>query len=648
MSEYPSAGINKGFKQLPFHLPNQFTSDPFLHELISHFLPDDISDSIIPDLVRFGDLVVGPRIMELVADAENSADEVPYIKHSDVFTNQTNKLITSLGWQELKRIGIKEGLISIAYKRDQGIYSRFYHMIKHFLYTSSSAMVCCPLSMTDGCARALELDKEMNNREEINPVYYRVTSNDPDYAWTSGQWMTERTGGSDVSNNESFAFKSDSIIKIGDGSKANVIADYKLNGFKFFSSATDSQVSLILARDTTLPNSKTITLKNKNSTDRYNVPPIGCFLGHIHADNDTVILSRLKKKWGTKALPTAELELKGLKAQSIGLKGEGVKTIATVLNITRLHSAFGSVGYFHRALQIAKNYSLQRYVFGESLSENPLHLKTLAREESKIHGLLTLACHTAILVGAEECTPNVDKNTKNLLRILPALAKAINCKLSVPGCYECMEALGGIGYLTHDIEMNMGRLITDCQVNTIWEGTTNVLSRDVVATLQYKLPIRKSFIKFLKSSSSSVVADNSFTKYKHLIKDKINDLFGTDDEKKLNIPIEYARDFTLQLAALVILKLLVDLTISNIIKRDSNNFKPKFGLNYNIVVENDFTTLEYWADYIKTFKPSSTNKEDIPVNKNVSNSTSKSYQILFPDINKFRFSQGNGQGASRL
>ncbi len=647
MSEYPSAGINKGFKQQPFHLPNQFTSDSFIHELISHYLPDDISNSIVPDLIRFGDLVVSPRIMELVEDAENAAlaDEVPYIKHSDTFTNQTNKLITSLGWQELKKIGIKEGLLSIAYKRDQGIYSRFYHMLKYFLYSTSSAMVCAPLSMTDGCARALELDHKINKRKEINPVYYRVTSNDPDYAWINSQWMTERSGGSDISNMETFAFKSDSIIKIDDNGNKTVVADYKIDGFKSFSSALDCQVALILARDTTLPNSKTMILKNKNSVDKYKVPPIGCYLGHIHADNDTAILSRLKKKWGTKALSTAEIELKGVKAQSIGLIGEGVKTIAMVLNITRLHSAFASVSNFHRALQIAKNYSLQRYVFGKTLSENPLHLITLAREESKFHGLFIIASHTAILLGADECTPKTDKTTKNLLRILPALAKAINCKLSVPGCCECMEALGGIGYLTHDIEMNIGRLIADCQVNTIWEGTTNVLSRDVLATLQYKLPIRKSFIEFLKSSSNNT-DKSAVSRYQIFINDKVNELLGKEDEKKLNIPIEYARDFTLQLASLVILKLLLDLTSSNIIKRDSNNFKPKFGLNYNIVVENDFTTLEYWVDYIKTFKSSIINKEDIPINKNESNSVSKSYQLLFPNINEF--SQGSGHGTSRL
>ncbi len=649
MPKYLSAGINKGFKQQPFHLPNQFTSDPFLHELISHFLPDDISNSIVPDLIRLGDLVVSPRIMELVEDAENSAaaDKIPYIKHYDIFTNKTNKLITSFGWKELKNVGIKEGLLSIAYKRDQGIYSRFYHMIKYFLYSTSSAMVCAPLSMTDGCARALELDQQINKRDEINPVYYRVTSNDPDYAWINSQWTTERTGGSDISNTETFAFKSDSIVKIDDSeqNEQNVLADYKIDGFKCFASTVDCQVALILARDTTLPNSKTITLKTKKSIDQYKVPPIGCFLGHIHPDNDTVILSRLKKKWGTKAFPTAELELKGLKAQSIGLKGEGVKTIVPVLNITRLHSAFASVSNFHRALQIAKNYSLQRYVAGKTLSENPLHLKTLAQEESKLHGLLIINCHTSVLLGIDECTPNVDKDTKNLLKILPTLAKEISSKLSVSGCSECMEALGGIGYLTHDIEMNIGRLIADCQVNTIWEGTTNVLSRYVVSTLQYKIPIRNSFIKFLRSSNNNSAKD-TIDEYQNFINDKVNELLGKENQKILNIPIEYSRDFTLQLSAIVILKLLVNLTKSNIIKRNSNNFKSNFGLNYKIVVENNFTTLEYWIDYIKTFKTLSIEKDDVSVNTNISNSTSKNYQLLFPDINKF--SKGNGHGTSRL
>jgi alkylation response protein AidB-like acyl-CoA dehydrogenase len=46
---------------------------------------------------------------------------------------------------------------------------------------------------------------------------------------------------------------------------------------------------------------------------------------------------RLKQKLGTRALPTAELELKGVRAYLIGEESRGTKEIATVLNIARTH-----------------------------------------------------------------------------------------------------------------------------------------------------------------------------------------------------------------------------------------------------------------------------------------------------------------------
>lgn len=79
------------------------------------------------------------------------------------------------------------------------------------LYGPSSALFSCPLAMTDGAAFTLRELKRNNSNywsEELQVAYDNLTSNNPKKMWTSGQWMTEKRGGSDVtSGTETFALE---------------------------------------------------------------------------------------------------------------------------------------------------------------------------------------------------------------------------------------------------------------------------------------------------------------------------------------------------------------------------------------------------------------------------------------------------------
>lgn len=314
------------------------------------------------------------------------------------------------------------------------------------LFSPSSAMVACPFAMTDGVARLAELFGPFEDGG--TEVYERLTSRNPEFAWTSGQWMTERPGGSDVSNSETVA-------------TWEIDKQYKINGFKWFSSATDSQVCVLLA-------------KVEGDSNR-----LTCFLGNV--DLKKVKINRLKKKFGTVAVPTAELELRDMQAEIVGPLGKGVATISTVLNITRIHSAFGSIANMRRALHIAKQYSLVRKVFGRRLKEIPSHVRILATQEVLARGLLFLGCYACKLMGDNECqVKQTQHEYQQLLRVIPGVLKAISCKLAIASISESMEGLGGVGYLEHDVQFNIARLLRDAQVNPIWEGTTNTLASDFI------------------------------------------------------------------------------------------------------------------------------------------------------------------------
>lgn len=128
-----------------------------------------------------------------------------------------------------------------------------------------------------------------------------------------------------------------------------------------------------------------------------------------------------------------------------------------------------------RGIAIARDYAHRRKVFDKFLSEQPLHLTTLAELEIKYRGCLYLFLEVIILLGKNEC--NKSTNEENiLLRLLTPLVKLYTAKVSIEVTSETIEMLGGTGYME---DSDMPRLLRDSQVTSIWEGTTNVLSLDV-------------------------------------------------------------------------------------------------------------------------------------------------------------------------
>jgi len=183
----------------------------------------------------------------------------------------------------------------------------------------------------------------------------------------------------------------------------------------------------------------------------------------------------LKNKLGTKAVPTAELELNGTVGKLIGPQHKGVSVISTILNITRLHNAVASVSGMRRGIAIARDYAYKRYAFGKLLAEHNLHLTTLSDLEIQFRAGLQFLMEVLILLGKVECQ-KASKDEEILLRLLTPLLKLYTAKQAIAVGSECIECMGGAGYME---DTGLPRLLRDAQVGSIWEGTTNVLSLDV-------------------------------------------------------------------------------------------------------------------------------------------------------------------------
>ena len=430
------------FFQEPPRLGNQYDDDRVLRSFLRRYLTPHVLADAEPGLRRLGGRAAGEMI-ELAREAEGVPPvHVPF----DPWGRRVDEIRVSPAWRALQRIAAEEGIVATAYERMHEE-ARLHQFALLYLYHPSSAIYSCPLAMTDGAARVLEIEADEELRREIFP---HLVSRDPNEMWTAGQWMTERRGGSDVSGIDTVA-KCD-----GDA--------FRLYGNKWFTSATTSEIALTLA-------------KIEGSSE------LSLFMLRLR-DNDgrlrQIRIDRLKDKLGTRALPTAELALEGTPACLIGGEGGGVKKIATVLNITRLYNACCAVGFMRRGLALARDYATRRHAFGRPLCNQPLHVETLAKLQVDFEASFHLAFFAAQLLGKQEMG-TATAQEREILRLLTPLAKLFTAKKAVAVVSEVLECFGGAGYVE---DTGLPVLLRDSQVLTIWEGTTNVLSLDLLRALR--------------------------------------------------------------------------------------------------------------------------------------------------------------------
>ncbi|KAI0157201.1 very-long-chain acyl-CoA dehydrogenase [Xylariaceae sp. FL1272] len=501
------ASADSGFFQRVPVLKNQFLHDPSIKRVFKLFVPQDVAKAVAPEITRLGDEVLTPQIFDWVTDAERNQ---PYVAGGgkDAFGQPvSSKLVVTEGWRKLQDFNIEKGFSSQGYEDGLGQYTRVIIYLRVLLFESSSANVGCPAAMTDGAARVLQTQIRSNTlppdqKAVFQNAYDHLVSRDPRKAWTSGQWMTERPGGSDVSLSETVATYSPlpTNATACDPSAGIPLGPWCIDGFKWFSSATDSNMTILLAQ----------TPKGLSCfyapTHRYNPTLLTSPTGETGGTQlNGISISRLKNKLGTKPLPTAELELHNMRAWLIGKEGEGIKQIATILTITRIRSAVSALGHVNRGLAIARSFAEAREVGAgrgkrTKLTDSALHMRTLADMTVEYHAMTLLCFYCSYLLGTAEhasspCPPPSgivpitpsSRLVTPLLRVLTPLLKAYVTKQSIPLLYACMESLGGVGYLENaeSQHINIARLFRDACVLNIWEGTTDVLATDLIRALKH-------------------------------------------------------------------------------------------------------------------------------------------------------------------
>ncbi|EEI8252852.1 isovaleryl-CoA dehydrogenase [Salmonella enterica subsp. enterica serovar 4,[5],12:i:-] len=259
-----------------------------------------------------------------------------------------------------------------------------------------------------------------------------------------GMGMTEKQGGSDVLSNTTHA------ERLADDS-------YRLVGHKWFFSVPQSDAHLVLAQA-------------KGGLSCFFVPR---FLPD--GQRNSVRLERLKDKLGSRSNASAEVEFQDAIGWRLGEEGEGIRHILKMGGMTRLDCALGSHGLMRRAFSVAIYHAHQRQAFGKPLIDQPLMRQTLSRMALCLEG------QTALLFRLARAWEQ-RREAKEALwaRLFTPAAKFAICKLGIPFVAEAMEVLGGMGYCE---ESELPRLYREMPVNSIWEGSGNIMCLDVLRVL---------------------------------------------------------------------------------------------------------------------------------------------------------------------
>ena len=259
-----------------------------------------------------------------------------------------------------------------------------------------------------------------------------------------GMGMTEKQGGSDVLSNTTRA------ERLADGS-------YHLVGHKWFFSVPQSDAHLVLAQA-------------KGGLSCFFVPR---FLPD--GQRNAIRLERLKDKLGNRSNASAEVEFQDAIGWLLGDEGEGVRHILKMGGLTRFDCALGSHGLMRRAFSVAIYHAHQRQVSGKPLIEQPMMRQVLSRMALQLEG------QTALLFRlAHAWDRRSDAKERLWARLFTPAAKFAVCKGGIPFVAEAMEVLGGVGYCE---ESELPRLYREMPVNSIWEGSGNVMCLDVLRVI---------------------------------------------------------------------------------------------------------------------------------------------------------------------
>lgn len=354
-------------------------------------------------------------------------------------------------WHILMQGLIANRVHNLPWQEDARIGSFVARAARFVLHAQVEAGTLCPVTMTFGAIPLLQRSLPAEFQSWLTPLLsdrYDAHSlpGGQKRGLLIGMGMTEKQGGSDVLSNTTTASP---LGARGPGET------YRLVGHKWFFSVPQSDAHLVLAQTE---------------------GGLSCFfLPRILPDGtrNAIRVERLKDKLGNRSNASSEVEFQDAGAWLVGEEGDGVRHILKMGGLTRFDCALGSHGLMRRGLSVALYHALQRQAFGKTLIEQPMMRQVLARMALRLEGQTAALMRLARAYDSAGSAPM----EQALCRVVTPAAKFEVCRQGIPFIGEAMEALGGIGYCE---ESELPRLYREMPVNSIWEGSGNIMCLDVM------------------------------------------------------------------------------------------------------------------------------------------------------------------------
>jgi putative acyl-CoA dehydrogenase len=424
----------------PFEGRNLFAIDTALQ----HAVERHGATWAIPQLMQWGE-ALGASETYALADVANR--NPPLLRTYDRRGERVDDVAFHPAWDALMRLAMAAGEHCAPWRTPQSG-AQVARAAMYYLHAQVENGTQCPLTMTYASApvltrHAAELPRDAGSwLAKILATEYDPRALPIGHKCSAliGMGMTERQGGSDLRANLTRA------VPDADGAWA-------ISGHKWFFSAPQCDAHLVLAQTEA---------------------GLGCFLmPRVLPDGtrNAIRINRLKDKLGNRSNASSEVEFERALAWPIGATNRGIATILEMVQYTRLDCVIGSAGIMRGASTSAIHHARHRSAFGRFLADQPLMTNVLADVALESEASLWLALHLA-----RACEAEANDEACAAARIVTPAAKYWVCKRAIAVTAEAMEALGGNGYIE---ENPLPRFYREAPVNSIWEGSGNVVCLDV-------------------------------------------------------------------------------------------------------------------------------------------------------------------------
>jgi alkylation response protein AidB-like acyl-CoA dehydrogenase len=434
---------------------NFYRSDLWLQKLWKVVFPGEVLSRLEPLLDGMG--AVAATEMDALASAADK--NPPELIHRNWYGEDMQEIRFHPAYWKLQDIAVNSGMFRLKWHPET---RRFYEGYRHaagfaigFFYAMAENGLYCPLCMTDGAALLIE---KYGDEEDRNRLLPRVATHDPKAFITGAMFLTEKSGGSDVGANSTTATQTAGRW-------------YKLNGEKWFCSNANADMAFVLAR----------TRPDVPGTRGLSIFLVEPRLPDGSPNPRRMI--RLKDKLGVRSMASAEILLTDTLGKLYGEEGEGFKIMADMINLSRLYNAVTAVADMRRALAEAWQFLNYRLTFGKPALSHALMRQKWLQLLYLYLGDLVLVWRT---IQAYDRAEQGQSDEARLARLLTPMIKKGTAENSVYIVRECMELIGGMGYIEDGI---IPRLMRDCMVLPIWEGAGNIMVLDMLRALRKDPPL---------------------------------------------------------------------------------------------------------------------------------------------------------------